>query len=294
MSGEAYALLAAFAYGLAGVTIVKGKATARGDNGVFLSVLVTALASGLLWLGWGQVPVSALAVRDALGPLVIFALAGLFSMVLGRTAMYRASEQIGPVAASLLRRLTPVFALPIGIVFLAEIPKAQAFFGAALVIFAVMLYTGKPRQASGVAPRLGWIIGIGSAGFYAISYVLRSYGLDALPDAALGTLIGALVGLLWMLGAACLGAESKERVTRLLVDRGPWHWVTAVALSGGQICQFFALKSATVVAVATLGSLEVFFTALLSGLLMGGQNQRAGRIWLPAGLALAGTALVMW
>ena len=55
MTGEEFALLAALSYGLAGVTIVKGKAMAQGDNSVFLSVVVTAVASGLLWLGRGQV-----------------------------------------------------------------------------------------------------------------------------------------------------------------------------------------------------------------------------------------------
>ena len=110
MGGEGFALLAALGYGLAGVSIVKGKASARGDNGVFLSVVLTAAVSGLLWLGWGQVTVAVLATSAAVEPVAVFIAAGLFSMVLGRTTMYRATEQIGPVAASLLRRLTPVFA----------------------------------------------------------------------------------------------------------------------------------------------------------------------------------------
>ena len=39
MTGEAFAVLAALAYGVAGVAIVQGRPMARGDNGVFLSVL---------------------------------------------------------------------------------------------------------------------------------------------------------------------------------------------------------------------------------------------------------------
>lgn len=48
MTGEGFALLAALGYGLASVTIIKGKAAAQGDNGVFLSVVVTAVVSGLM------------------------------------------------------------------------------------------------------------------------------------------------------------------------------------------------------------------------------------------------------
>ncbi len=215
-------------------------------------------------------------------------------MVLGRTTMYRATEQIGPVATSLLRRLTPVFALPIAVIFLSEIPSTQTYLGAGLVIAGVMLYIGKPTWKSGAAINAGWYLGIGSAGFYAVAYVLRSHGLDHLPDAALGTFIGAMAGMIWIGGIGLVGARPMSRVRKLLMDRGPWHWLSALALSAGQLFQFFALKSATVVVVATLGSLEVFFTALLGSVLIGGQSTRAGRIWLPAGVAVAGTGLLVW
>lgn len=294
MTGEGFALLAAFAYGLAGVTLVRAKFTARGDNGVFLSVLLTAGVSGILWLGWGQVTVATLASSGAMEPLAVFIAAGLFSMVLGRTSMYRATEQIGPVAASLLRRLTPLFALPIGVIFLAEVPETQTYLGAGLVILAVMIYIGKPARKSGNAITLGWFLGIGSAGFYAVSYGLRSHGLDHLPDAALGTFIGAIAGTMWLLGAALVGANPMVSLQKLFLDRGPWHWLTALLLSTGQIFQFFALKSASVVVVATLGALEVFFSALLGAFLIGGPGLNVTRIWLPACVAVAGTALMMW
>ncbi|MFP7674595.1 EamA family transporter [Marivita sp. S0852] len=289
MTGEGFALLAALAYGLAGVTIVRGKATAQGDNGVFLSVAVTAAVSGALWLGWGQVAAASLATPGAVLPIAIFIAAGLFSMVLGRRTMYRATEQIGPVATSLLRRLTPVFALPLGVIFLAEVPGAKTLLGAVLVIAAVLIYIGRPSEPRGGAAG-GWWLGVGSAAFYAMSYALRSGGLDRLPDAALGTLIGAGAGMIWMLSAAL----ARGRVRALLVDRGPWHWLTAFALSAGQIFQFFALKSASVVVVATLGSLEVFFTALLGVALLGRPAAGLWRLILPAGVAVVGTALMVW
>lgn len=294
MTGEGFALLAALAYGAAGVTIVRAKPTARGDNGVFLSILVTAVVSCLLWLGWGQVTVASLASPDAVAPIAVFIAAGLFSMVLGRTTMYRATEQIGPVAASLLRRLTPVFALPIGIVFLAEVPAPLTLFGAALVILAVVVYIGKPRQAPSKNAQIGWLIGIGSAGFYALSYVLRSHGLDQLPDAAFGIFIGASAGMLWLLGTAVFGTNRSVRLASMIVDRGKWHWFTALLLSAGQIFQFFALKSASVVVVATLGTLEVFAAAIVGGLLLGGSGSRLQNVWVPACVTFVGTTLLLW
>lgn len=54
MSASDFALLAALSHGAAGVTIVKGEQSARGDNGVFLSVLATVALAARLWLGWRQ------------------------------------------------------------------------------------------------------------------------------------------------------------------------------------------------------------------------------------------------
>ncbi|AUH32397.1 DMT family transporter [Paracoccus tegillarcae] len=293
MSGQGFALLAALFYGMAGVTIAKGRSTARGDNGVFLSVLVTACMSGGLWRLQGQTDASDLLASDALIPVAAFIAAGMFSMVMGRTTMYRATEQIGPVATSLLRRLTPVFALPIAFLILAEVPTWGTVLGAALVICAILIHIGRPTLVSKGAVDAGWAMGVASAVFYALSYALRSYGLDRIPDAAMGTFIGALAGLLWMQGAAALGPKPRARLHRLYVDQGRWHWLTAITLSGGQLCQFFALKSTSVVVVATLGSLEVLFTAFLGHALLGRTRIGQARIWLPAGLAAIGTALLM-
>ena len=294
MPGEFYALLAAVAYGIAGVTISKGKITARGDNGVFLSVVVTATLTFALWLGWGRVSLADLQTPDALLPLAIFAVAGVFSTVLGRVTMYRATEQLGAVSASFLRRLAPVFALPFAFLMLSELPDAAAFLGSALVLVSAGVYMWQPTASLMAASRAGLVLGVASAAFYAAAYALRAYGLDHLPDAAFGTFIGALVGCFWFLGAAVLGNRRKTRLRRLVADRGPWHWLTAVALSTGQTMQFFALKSAPVVSVATIGALEVFFSAALIAVLYGRNHLAVGRLLAAGSLAALGTALLVW
>ena len=177
-------------------------------------------------------------------------------------------------------------------IFLAELPEARTLVGAALVIGAVILHIGKPGQSLAQTMPLGLGLGIASAAFYAISYVLRRQGLERLPDPAFGTFIGAIAGMIWMLAANYAGPGRASRLRGLIVDRGPWHWLTALALSLGQISQFFALKSASVVVVATIGALEVFFAAVLGSLLLGGQATRPGRLWLPALVAVFDTGLL--
>lgn len=292
MTGEALAVLAALAYGIAGVSIARGKSTALGDNGVFLSVVLTAMLSWALWIGWGTRSVSDLLTKDSARALAIFALAGVFANVLGRQSMYRATEQIGAVRASLLRRLTPLFALPCAFLLLREVPGVPTYLGAALVLAGVLLYMRRPAGTALGFPMAGLMWGILSALAYALAYTLRSLGLRFEPDAALGTCVGAMVGAAWFLISAMIRKGPRRGWRFLTVDRSPRHWQTALALSAGQLLQFFALKSATVVSVAVLGTLEVLFAALLVLGITKSEPVVMKRLILASCLAMIGTGLL--
>ena len=51
--GEIYALLSAASFGVAGAAVAKGAPTAKGDNGVFLSIVLTLVLSSFLWFAFG-------------------------------------------------------------------------------------------------------------------------------------------------------------------------------------------------------------------------------------------------
>ncbi len=291
MSGELLAVFAALAYGVAGVSIVQSKATARGDNGVFLSVVLTALLSCALWLGWGSVEIAALGTPVGQTGLAVFALAGVASTVLGRQTMYRATERIGAVRAGLLRRLTPLFALPCAFIVLGEVPGGLTLAGGGLVLAGVVIYMRPSTGTMTAAPAAGLLLGILSPLAYALAYTLRGLGLDLIPDAALGTFIGALVGAAWFLAAAVL-RNGLDGLRHLTVDRGAGHWLTALVLSAGQLLQFFALKAAPVVSVAMLGTLEVVFSALIILAVTRGETVAITRLVIAALLSMAGTALL--
>lgn len=292
LTGEVLALLAAMAYGLAGIAINKGKLCANGDNGVFLSVLLTALLSFLLWMAWGKVPAAALMRPESFPAIIVFVLAGLASTVLGRITMYRATELSGAVVASMLRRLTPVFALPLGLVVLAEFPDIPTLVGGSLILLGVILFLCAEGCRVVFDSRVGLALGAGSAFFYAIAYTLRGAGLDSLPDPALGTLIGAMAGLAWFVLRPVFCGRRRQMVVRLFCDHGKWHLVGALMLTTGQLLQFFALQSASVVTVAVLGSLEVLFAAALGAALIGPQVSGSAPFLVSVLLAITGTALL--
>ena len=291
VTGEILALCSAMFYGIAGVAIAKSKKDARGDNGVFLSVVVTCVLTIGLWLIWGGVSLARLASWNSAPGLGLFALAGIFSTVLGRTTMYRATERIGAVKAALFRRLIPVFALPCGLLLLGEWPDGRVLLGGAIIMLGVLCYQLLPRRLSISHNLTGDLIGIASALCYALAYSFRRMGLEDIPDPLFGTLFGAVVGLVWFaLTTAFSGGRTALR--HLLRDRSVWHWTTAFSLGIGQTLQFFALSMAPVSIVAILGALDLFFSAAFIALVIKGERFDGRLLTLAGGLALLGSAIL--
>ena len=293
MTGEFLAILAALAYGLAGVSIMQGNALARGDNGVFLSVVLTALLSCGLWINWGVAPLSLLLTTEGLWACGIFALAGLLSNFLGRRWMYRATEQIGAVRTGLLRRFTPVFALPCAFLILGELPGPTTLLGGAFILAGVLAYLFTPSSGAMSISAAGFALGMLSALAYALAYSFRSLGIEAVPDAAFGTFVGASIAAIWILMSELIYRGPRNGWYHITIDRSLRHWRTALALSIGQLLQFFALKWTSVVSVAVLGTLEVLFAAMFILLFSRNEAIAITRLLIASLLSMAGTALLL-
>ena len=145
----------------------------------------------------------------------------------------------------------------------------------------------------GTGQSFGVVFGVASALFYAFAYTLRGVGLTYVADPAFGTCVGALIACLWFPCAALVRGDPASALRRLVVDRGRWQWAAALALSLGQLLQFFALSSASVAVVAVLGSLDVLFAALFTVLLTTSEKIAWRRLILALVLALGGTAILI-
>ena len=288
MTGEIFALLSAGFYGIAGVAITKGRETARGDNGVFLSVLFTAFLTCMVWMYFAAPIRPELYSRDGLKGIVLFVLSGVFATALGRNLMYRSTELLGAVNASLLRRLIPVLSVPSAMLVLGEAPDIWVLLGGALILFGVFFYLNPDFEGMRSLAGNGLMFGVGSAMCYALAYSQRRLGLEFCPDPVLGTFIGAVAGAAWIF---FLGWHAGK-LDRLLRDIGAWHWAAAFALSLGQLLQFFALQAASVPRVATIGSLDVFFSAVLAGWVLRSEQIRPGRFLFAAITAMIGTVVI--
>ena len=303
MIGEAFALFSAACFGLAGAAIARGAPDARGDNGAFLSIVLTALLSGLLWLGMGTHlpwPPDDPAVLMAMG---YFVLAGVLSTVLGRLAMFRSVALAGAISASLFRRLIPVFAGALAFVVLGETVGAIEAAGMVVVLGSIALVMsegwrrGRERRPGTDAEdlpgkRLGQGYGAASAAFYGGAYVTRKLAMRHVPDAALGALVGAITGIVWYLLAATVSRRYRASVLGLVSTTSRWQFVAALSMALGQTSQFFALANTDVATVAIIGSTEVFISTYLAAFVLRTERRPSLLVVIASLIATFGVVLV--
>lgn len=302
MIGELFAGLAALAFGISGAAVAKGALTGRGhgDNGAFLSVLVTFAFAFVLWLVLGSEGLLRPWDEGMWQGVALFLVAGLLSTVLGRLTMFSAVANAGVIAAGLLRRLTPLFASALAFLVLGEAISLTTAVGMAAVMLSILAVVARKGPASrngagtGAArPRLGQAMGALSAFSYACSFVVRKIAMTAVPDALLGTFVGAVAALGWYAAMALRPGRYRAAVLGLRRGTGRWQVLAAFSMSIGQVLQFLALHNADIAVVSIIGSLEVFVSAWLAAYVLRTERPPDRTTIVAACVATAGVALIV-
>lgn len=143
--------------------------------------------------------------------VVSFALAGICSTFLGRWLVFKSIERLGPSGSAGLQSISPLITAVFGWIFLGEVIGTMGFVGIALGIaglLAMSIGLDRSQQKTALSAlalragsRRGFIsatlmIGVGSAAAYSLSHVFRASGVRQWNEALMGTLIGAVAGVL--------------------------------------------------------------------------------------------------
>lgn len=299
--GGLLAAFGAFCYALSSVAIAKSAQSAQGrGNDVLISVLMTALASGLLWLFWGpELPDYGKATLIGIGYFVI---AGLLANVVGRLTLFRSVELAGVIETGFIRRLIPVFAAIFAYVLLGESITSTIVIAFLLVTGGVLIMMTRrnfraaaARTAAEHAPReknIGRAMALGSAAGYGGSFVFRKLAMQTLPDPLAGVFIGAMTGLLWFGISAAIRLWDRPELRWRMQRPSSWQMLAGGAMTVGQVALFFSLMFTNVTVVAIVSSVEMFFAAWLAGHVFKTERRPGPRFYLAALVAGAGVILL--
>lgn len=301
--GVTFAILSMTFFSSANIAINRGYDGKTRSAGVFLSIIITFLLSSSIWtfvsLREGWAPFNRTAVAW-------FALAGLLTMFFGRVFVYQSIQYLGAVRASAIKRLNPFFSVLLGVTLLDESISGPMMLGMALICtsFAVLIHqslaTTRRQVNDGVRHskldriiNLGYLYGPISAFAYASGYVARKQGLLVVPDAALGTMVGALTGILVFVVVARFIRSYRDDLRNTFTVFNPWLLAAGIFSSLGQLCYFVALTYTSISKIALITSMEVFATMFLSVVVFRSKVKMTIDLFVAAGLGVAGTIFVI-
>lgn len=301
--GDAFAIASMTLFGIANVMINRGFDGRTRSQGAFLSILVTILISAVIWLVIGLANGFPSMRPEA---VAWFALAGVLTIMIGRVFLYASIQSLGAVRGSAVKRLNPFFSVLLGVLVLGESLTAGGLAGMSIIIasFALLVHesfrtarSGDPGFANGSRlqhfTNLGYFFGPVSALAYASGYVLRKQGLNEMPDAVFGTLVGALAGAVACLLAAPFSERYRADVVNSFTVFNPWLMLAGISSTCGQIFYFAALRHSTVSKIALITSMEVFVTMFLMWLLYRGRVAITRDVVVAAILGVIGTVLII-
>lgn len=255
----------------------------------FLQLLVAAAVLLVACIVAGDLPLLSDASAWA---WISFALAGAIHFFLGWTLLNASQDRIGAARTSPLLTTTPLFGVAIAAVTLGQLPGAAALAGIAVTVAGALVITD-PRSEAGIS----WqdsTPGLATAFLWALSPVFTVEGLDELDSPLLGVTIGMVFSVLAY--ALVLATAPGERRSALDLPR---EGVALKLVSGVLVAlsiwgRWLALDLADVGVVLALNLLAVPTVLLLAPVIAGRHLERVdARIWLGAGLVVAGTLVLI-
>ncbi|KHF38635.1 DMT family transporter [Halalkalibacter okhensis] len=317
--GSLFALMAALGFSLSNVMIKKGTTKASKNNGAFVSILITALLSGIIFIFVGLS--NGFPNLNTKG-VIWFIIAGVLTTFLGRTLLYNSIQYLGSVKATAIKRLNPFFAVILGVLLLNEPFTLTLFIGMSLIFssFGILIYDNYKASNSNLSKKetaasldagnstvvnkgwrrfnlkklisLSYMYGILSAVCYAFGYVARKIGLAEIPEPFFGAMLGAGVGAILFVITALFRERYRVSVITTFTKFEIFLILAGLFSSLGQICYFLALSKIEVSRVALIASTEVIFTILLSMVLLRKVEKHSRVVIFAALLGMAGAMVL--
>lgn len=277
MPSESLALMAALLYATGNVAIKWGLRDTSLLSGLLISLTTGFVALVGIYTVTDRSPASWVA-------LVTFAMAGLFGSTFGRATAMAGVDVLGASRAIPLQStMYPLSAWIIAVVFLSEKVEILQVAGLAALLGGVWMVSSESESRRAVTSgpqdsaalkdaqwhrgsRFAILLPFLAGGFYGLSDIIRKAGMEVLPSALFGALVGTTVSLLFW-GGASLTVQSLR--DRLSLGRGAgWFVFSGVCTSSAMLATIAALQSGNVSKVSPLVATQPIFVILLTAIFL--------------------------
>jgi uncharacterized membrane protein len=244
-----------------------------------------------------MVQVAVLSALVALGPpaamnltgVAFFVASGLMASTLGRLLNYTSIDRLGVSVSATVIGSSPLFSTLFAALFIGERVAPATLLGVILVVGGVAV-TRLEGGGGSVLRTSALLIPILSAASYGASGVFRKIGLNLLPYATLGALIGSCASLLSY--AVYMLATRHPGAFKLTRNSGAFFAVSGLVLSAGWLAMYSALSAGDVSVVAALMGTNPLFSLVLSLLFLRDSERIDWRVAVGCLAIVAGAGII--
>jgi uncharacterized membrane protein len=279
---ELLSLFTALCYGASAVLAHMGMRDSNPMTGAIVGAMVqVVLLSGLVVV----VPPA----RIDWAAIAFFVASGILASTLGRLFNYMSIERLGvPVSATIIGS-SPLFSTLLAALFIGEEVTLTVLIGTLLVVAGIAV-TRRGESAGSKLMSSAILIPIAASAFYGASSVVRKIGLNILPEAALGAVVGAGASLI-SFGAYLILTQRTDMI-RWNWSGGKYFILSGVVVSAGWLSMFTALASGKVSVVSALIGTNPLFSIVLSLILLGGSEDLDWRTGVGCLAIVSGAAVI--
>lgn|GEM_PF-6424835 len=259
---------------------------------IFVNVVISSIALAIYALTRGLAQVSCWAV-------LFFMLVGVFSSFLGRALFFEGITYIGPARSSAIKLFGPVFTIFVGVIFLGEELSLLTWGGLLVVLgglFVVAWETiqrektdggdgdtklpesetarqgGRSSLLSGRNIK-GVALGILAGASYGTATIFRRLGMQAVPNAFLGTWLAFITSLILYFSYMyrLYGPEKLFGAIKGNVDIN--YFYSGIFTGTAQFLILLSLNYIGIGIANTLLNTDAVFTAVMGYLLLGNREK---------------------
>jgi len=278
---EALSLLTALCYGVSAILNLKGMRDSNPLTGTMTTTLVQVTI--LIGLVLARPPEN----MNWTG-VAFFVVSGILASTLGRFLNFTSIERLGVAVSATIIGSSPLFSTVFAVLFIGEGVSPSTLVGTFLIVVGVALARGGDRGGSVLTS--AFLLPLASAAFYGASSVVRKVGLNLLPEATFGALIGSAASLVSFIVYVALFHEN--RIFRLSGSSAKFFAASGIVVSLAWISMYSAFSAGDVSVVSALIGSNPLFSIILSTLFLRDSEELGWRVAAGCLVIVAGASVI--
>lgn len=231
--------------------------------------------------------------------LLWFVSVGLTGSLFGRYMSFVSQRLVGVARMSVLMQSVLIWSTALAVIFLGERLSSGILAGSLLIMFGGVFLVREKGEVSKKIPFLYYLAPLLTALSFALTFLLRRYGLVWIPSSPLGMSVSNLTALV-VLGVAFPFTGDRRAGSKKTGDGGKKNKKAYFAASLGGVFNalaaiFFwtAVQMGEIVQVVPINRLSVLFVILFSWIFLRKQELITWRVVLGGVLSVAGAFILV-